>query len=112
MFQCSNMKGGVDKYHSLIDSAIMTFSTYEFVFCTLLFLCTFWLRNINDEFSINTEIRAMTTMLFITDFLYLGTLILFYNSAFVSLGFVEYFKASLSLFLLYLTAIRPILKSY
>jgi len=90
----------------------MAFSTYEFTFCTLFFLCTFWLRNINDEFSINTEMRAMTTLLFVTDFLYIGTLILFYDSVFVSLGFVEYFKASLCLFLLYLTAIRPIVKSY
>ena len=90
----------------------MAISNYEFVLCTLIFLCTFWLRNIKDEFSINFEIRAMTTCLFISDFLYIFTMIAFYDSVFVVLGFCQYFEIALCLSLLYLTAIRPIVKSY
>lgn len=47
-----------------------------------------------------------------TDFLYAGTLIFFYDSAFVVLGFAEYFQISLCLILLYITAIKPVRLTY
>ena len=90
----------------------MVYVNYEFVLCTLFFLCTFWLRNIKDEFSINTEIRVMTTILFVSDFLYISSIILLYNTVFVVLGFIQYIEVMTCLSLLYVTAIRPILKSY
>ena len=90
MFQCGDWEG-IKPYHKSIDVAVLAFTNYEFVFCTLFALCTFWLRNIKDEFSINTEIRAMTTILFVTDLLYLASLILFQDTAFVMLGFIQYF---------------------
>ena len=66
----------------------MTYVNYEFILLTLFFLCTFWLRNIKDEFSINTEIRAMTTILFVSDLVYISSIILLYNTTFVVLGFI------------------------
>ena len=85
---------------------------YEFLLCIMFFSCTFWLRNINDEFSINTEIRTMTTILFLTDALYMACIIYFYDSVFVVLGFCQYFQVFLSLSLLFVTSVRPVYKSY
>lgn len=107
MYQCGDWHQA-SKYHQSIDLAVMTFVNYEFVFLTLFFLCTFWLRNIKDEFSINMEIRAMTTILFVSDLLYISSIILLYNTAFVVLGFIQYIEVILCLSLLYLTALRPI----
>ena len=95
-----------------MNVAVMTWVNYEFVLCSLFFVCTFVLRNIKDEFSINQEIRIMTVILFTTDFFYIASLIYAYNTYFVILGFVQYIEVALCLALLYLTAIRPIRKSY
>lgn len=90
----------------------MVYVNYEFIFCVLFFLCSFWLRHIKDDFNINTEIRLMTTILFATDFMYITSIILLYNTTFVVLGFIQYIQVTLCLSLLYITAIRPIQKSY
>ena len=90
----------------------MVYVNYEFIFCVLFFLCSFWLRHIKDDFNINTEIRLMTTILFATDFMYITSIILLYNTTFVVLGFIQYIQVALNLSLLYITAIRPIQKSY
>ena len=66
----------------------MYYVNEEFILCTLFFICTFMLRNINDEFSINTEIRAMTTILYFTDFFYICCLLFAFESTFVVLGFL------------------------
>ena len=54
----------------------------------------------------------MTTILFVTDFMYIASIILLYNTTFVVLGFIQYIQVALNLSLLYITAIRPINKSY
>ena len=54
----------------------------------------------------------MTTILFATDFMYITSIILLYNTTFVVLGFIQYIQVALNLSLLYITAIRPIQKSY
>ena len=117
MYQCSDWQyrfpnKSVEAYHNAINLAIMTYVNYEFIMCSLFFLCTFWLRNINDEFSINYEIRVMTTCLFVSNVLYICSLMFLYESTFVVLGFVQYIEVILCLSLLYLTAIKPIYKSY
>ena len=111
MYQCSNW-ANADDYYESINRAVGVAINYEFVLCTTFFFCTFMLRNIHDEFSINTEIRAMTTLLFITDTLYISCLIFFYDTYFVVLGFCEYFTVTLCLSLLYITAIKPVRLSY
>ena len=91
---------------------MLFFINYEFVICIMFFICIFVMRNIKDEFSINNELRAMTSVLFITDFFYIGCLIFINNSAFVTLGGIQYIELFLSLSLLTITAIIPIKKSY
>jgi hypothetical protein len=54
----------------------------------------------------------MTTILFFTDVCYLGSLMFLYDTMFVILGFLQYIEVILCLSLLYLTAIKPIYKSY
>lgn len=54
----------------------------------------------------------MTTILFLTDFFYIACIIYAYNSVFVILGLFMYIEVVLCLSLLYLTSIRPIMKSY
>lgn len=112
MYQCGNWKGDIEAYHKSIDTAISTFTNTEFIVCSIFFVFTFYLRNINDEFSIGTEIRAVTTLLFVSDFCYIATLILFYDTVFTILGFIQYIEVILCISLLYLTAIRPIQKTY
>ena len=90
----------------------MVYVNYEFFFCALFFLCSFWLRHIKDDFNINKEIRIMTTILFASDFMYITSMILLYNTTFVVLGFIQYIQVALCLALLFITAIRPIQKSY
>jgi len=58
MYQCGDWDNRyvlrpVDAYNSAMNLALMTWINYEFILCTLFFLCTFWLRSIRDEFSIN-----------------------------------------------------------
>ena len=89
MYDCGHWNS-LSGYQTALDVATMTFINYEFILCTMFFICTFWLRNIRDEFNINTEIRATTTILFFTDFLYIATLLSAYNSVFVVLGFIQY----------------------
>ena len=86
MYQCGHWSN-IDEYHNSIDVAVCVWINYEFLLCVMFFTCTFWLRNINDEFSINTEIRTMTTVLFITDACYIASIIYLYDSVFVVLGF-------------------------
>ena len=100
------------RYHASVNVAVLSYVNYEFIFCTMFFLCTFWLRNIRDEFSINSEIRLCVVILFTCDLLYISCLVLLYNSVFTVLGFLQYFLVIQCLALLYLTAIRPIRKSY
>ena len=111
MYPCGQWKN-LKEYQEEINGAVVTFINYEFVLCLLFFLCTFWLRNIKDEFNINTEIRAMTTVLYITDWLYITTLLTCYDSVFVVMGFIQYFLVIQCLILLYMTAFHPIIKSY
>ena len=68
----------------------MIYINYEFILCIAFFTCTFWLRNVKDEFNINAEIRVISTILFFTDFLYMACIIYLYDSKFVVLGFVQY----------------------
>ena len=91
---------------------MLFFINYEFVICIAFFICIFIMRNIRDEFSINSELRRMTTMLFISDFLYIGSLIFINNSGFVTDGGCQYIELFLCCSLLTITAINPIKKSY
>ena len=88
------------------------FINYEFILCIAFFICIFIMRNIKDEFSINSELRSMTTMLFISDFFYIASLIFINNTNFVSLGGCQYIELFLCISLLSITAIIPIKKSY
>lgn len=46
------------------------------------------MRHINDDFNIGTEIRAVTTILFLSDFFYIASLVIFYDTVFTILGFI------------------------
>jgi hypothetical protein len=59
-----------------------------FVYNNVFFFAYYPMREVEDHFKITKELRITITTLFITDFLYLGSLIWFYESAFVILGFV------------------------
>ena len=111
MYQCGDWDS-LDDYHKAMNEAVLTYTNEEFILCTIFFWCTFMLRNINDEFSINSEIRAMTTILYVTDLAYISCLCLFYDSTFVVLGFLQYIIVICCLSLLYITAIRPVVKTY
>jgi hypothetical protein len=70
------------------------------------------LRHIRDEFNIGSELRAMTFILFMSDLAYISCIIFAQNTIFVSLGFLEYIEVFLSVSLLYVTGIRPLMKTY
>ena len=98
-------------YHTSINIAIQILANYEFVVLSALFACVWWLRNVNDEFNINQEIKRMSLTVYVCDLLYLSSLIFFYDTAFVVLGFCQYFQVILCLSLLFLTGLS-IMKSY
>ena len=75
-------------------------------------ICEFKLRHINDEFSINRELRMVTVMLVISDLLYISSILYLYDTVFDVLGFIEYIECVLSIALLTVTAIWPVRKSY
>lgn len=68
----------------------------------------FMLREVQDEFNINRELKQMTLIRFATDFLYCGVMIFFPRSSFVVLGCAEYIEVVLSLSLLWLTSFMPV----
>ena len=111
MMQCGNYKTAY-QYYASQNVAMVFFINYEFLLCIAFFICIFIMRNIKDEFSINSELRSMTTMLFISDFLYIASLIFINNTNFVSLGGCQYIELFLCISLLTITAIIPIKKSY
>jgi len=80
----------VSAYQKSLNIAVSFYANYEFILCTVFFATVFWLRNIHDEFNINKEIRRMSMTLYITDTLYVVSLLFFYDSVFVVLGFVQY----------------------
>ena len=98
-------------YHTAINIAVVVNYNYEFIMCTLFFGCVFMLRHIHDDFNINDELRKMSLTLYICDALYLTSLIFLYDTAFVVLGFAQYFQVILCVCLLLLTA-KSIRKSY
>lgn len=98
-------------YHTSINIAIQILANYEFVVLSVLFACVWWLRNVNDEFNISQEIKRMSLIVYVCDLLYLSSLIFFYDTAFVVLGFCQYFQIILCLSLLFLTGLS-IKKSY
>lgn len=54
----------------------------------------------------------MSIILYVTDTLYFGSLLYFWDTTFVVLGFCQYFQVICCLSLLYLTAFKKIRKSY
>lgn len=65
---------------------IFTEGTYNMVF----FACLYMLRDIEDQFNINRELKEVIVFKFFADFLYAGSLIFMHESFFVVLGFGEY----------------------
>jgi len=93
MYQCGNWAevfptDPVHRYHDSLSIAVFVYCGYEFILCTIFFGGVFWLRNIHDEFNINKEIRRMSMILYISDTLYIISLLYFYDTVFVILGFV------------------------
>jgi hypothetical protein len=88
------------------------FIIFEGTFNMAFISCLYTLRHIEDQFNITREMKTMICVKFIADFLYAGTLIFFYDSAFIVLGFGEYFLIAFCLVLLYITAIRPVRLTY
>ena len=117
MYQCGNWEKvfddkPVDAYHKSLNISVGFYLNLEFILCTIFFGTVFWLRNIHDEFNINKEIRRMSIALYITDTLYVASLLFLYDTVFVVLGFVQYIQVACCLFLLYLTGFHKILQSY
>ena len=54
----------------------------------------------------------MSLILYVTDTLYIGSLLYLWNTVFVVLGFCQYIQVACCFALLYLTAISKIRKSY
>ena len=88
------------------------FLNMESIYNIIFFYCLFRIRNITDEFNISSELKSMIIMKVLTDIFYAGTMIFLYDSPFIILGFGEYIQMVLCLWLLYVTAIEPIYKSY
>lgn len=85
--QCADYTSQAE-YHASINQATMVFMNFEIVFCVLFLVSSWKLRNIQDEFCINKELRQMVITLFLTDAMYFTSLIFLYDTVFVVLGFV------------------------
>lgn len=91
---------------------MLVFIIIEGVYNMLFFALYFKLRDIDTNFRITHELRVTIICKFITDFLYAASLLYLFNTTFVTLGFVEYIQISMNLILLYITAIKPVRRTY
>jgi hypothetical protein len=91
---------------------MMWFILFEGIFNVIFIYCLYLLRHIEDQFNINRELKTLLWVKLPVDFLYAGTLIFFYDSTFIVLGFGEYFQIAFCLILLYITAIKPVRRTY
>jgi len=111
MMQCGEYDS-VDQYENILAVTVICYINYEFLLLLVFILCVYRLRHIRDEFNINTELRAVTTILFFSDMFYIGSIIFLYDTVFDVLGFVEYIEVVLSITLLCLTSITPVVRTY
>lgn len=78
----------------------------------IFFFMVFVLRNVDDTFNINRELRNVCIVSTVCLTLYTYFILFLDETTFVILGYCQYFLAIMSFALLYLSAWKPILRTY
>jgi cell division protein FtsW (lipid II flippase) len=95
-----------------MNTSMETFILTNFLENFIFLLSIYTLRHVQDEFSINFELKLIATVWYITGFVTFFFLLMLPHTAFVTNESIQYFYVLRGLLCLIVTAVLPLRQSY
>ncbi len=99
-------------YYDAINNTLGQFVWFQMLHNVLFFIMLFIIRDVDDKFSIGSELRKVCFVSTACTTIYTFSLLFMDGTTFVIMGWQDYLLAIMSLSLLYFTAWTPIRETY